>query len=63
MKDNPFKKLQHTEQLPPELKEKVMNKIKIAQILMDIGELFSSKISQSAKDLFLTQKENTDKKK
>ncbi len=63
MNDNPFKKLQHKESLSPELKEKLIAKIKIVQFLMDIGELFSTKVSESIKDLFITEKENPSQKK
>lgn len=54
--NNPFKKIESNEQVPEALKNKVITNVKAVQLLMDVAELFSVKISESIGDLLLTDK-------
>ena len=45
---NPFKDLENLEELPPELKVKVMGSINLMKLISGIGELFTIKMGETA---------------
>lgn len=62
---NPFKKLAPDEEVPKELKSKVMNSINYAKFIGDVAELFSLKYIETLGNLFSTEegKKSTNKHK
>jgi len=56
-KQNPFKLIGMPPQdVPPELRKKVMKDINTAKLLMDMASLFTSNYSATLKSLFKTNK-------
>lgn len=58
---NPFKRLRSDHEVPPEIKEKLMNEISVLQMVGDITDLFSGKMGQTALAL-LKRDKNTNLK-
>ncbi|MEA3451279.1 MAG: hypothetical protein U9Q83_05180 [Bacteroidota bacterium] len=54
--NNPFKNIESHEKVPETLKKKVLTTVNAVQLLMDIAELFSIKITETIGDLLLTEK-------
>lgn len=55
---NPFQRLKSDHEVPPEIKEKLMNEIRLLKLVGDITDLFSSKMGQTAMEL-LKRNKNT----
>ena len=55
---NPFQRLKSDHEVPPEIKEKLMNEIRLLQLVGDITDLFSRKMGQTAMEL-LKRNKNT----
>lgn len=56
-KQNPFKKLnQHKEEVPKELRQKVMGNVSKAKLLMDIAGIFTDALPSSISNLFKSNK-------
>lgn len=62
---NPFKKLESQEEVPVELKDKVMTTITLAHLAGDFGELFTAKMAGTASKMMdvANDKRSTRKKK
>lgn len=54
-KNNHFKDLEKIHEIPPELKKRVMTSVRKTQLLLDIVDLFTDKISNTLKDLFFSK--------
>ncbi|SHI83753.1 hypothetical protein [Algibacter luteus] len=55
--DNPFKHInQPIKEVPPELKEKVMNDIAMAKLIMDLATLFSYNIGDVIETVIKSRK-------
>lgn len=46
--NNPFKRIESTEQVPEELKEKVMASINLVNLVGEFGDLFTAKLGGTA---------------
>lgn len=56
---NPFKQLEASlKEAPPEMKQKVMNDIAAAKLIMDMAALFSLNVGSALRKLFRTLGEN-----
>jgi hypothetical protein len=56
-KKNPFKLIgQPTQEVPPELKSKVMSDVNTAKLLMEMAALFTSNYKSTIESLFKTKK-------
>ncbi|MBO0322599.1 hypothetical protein J0X14_09855 [Muricauda sp. CAU 1633] len=56
---NPFKQLEASlKEAPPGMKQKVMNDIAAAKLIMDIAALFSLNVGSALRKLFRTLGEN-----
>ena len=56
---NPFKQLEASlKEAPPEMKQKVMNDIAAAKLVMDLASLFSLNVGSALRKLFRTLGEN-----
>ena len=56
-KENPFQKLGHPPQeVPKELRQKVMDDINAVKLLMDLTDLFSMNYASSIESMFKTNK-------
>lgn len=54
--DNPFKEMEKSvQQVPPELRKKVMSDIATAKLLMDFTGLFTLNLSEAVASLFKTK--------
>lgn len=53
--ENPFKKIETNKDVPPEIKQTVMKNIALVRLLMDFGDLFSTKFSSVIESLFTTK--------
>lgn len=51
-KKNPFQKLETQEELPDQLKDKVLGSIGFGQLVRDFTELFTAKAGETALELF-----------
>lgn len=49
---NPFKKMVTTNEVPGEIKEKVMKNVTLLQLFGDITDLFVGKMGSTMKELF-----------
>lgn len=62
-KENPFKELETTKEVPDDLKEKVMESISSAKLLAEVGDLFSFKLGNVLGSFFGEKaKEKSDSK-
>lgn len=57
-KENPFEKLEEKHKAPPRLKERVMTSVELSKLLMEVTELFTSKMGSAALNLFRTDDKN-----
>ena len=56
---NPFKQLEASlKEAPPEMKQKVMNDIAAAKLIMDMAALFSLNVGSALRKLFRTLGDN-----
>ncbi len=56
---NPFKQMEASlKEVPPEMKQKVMNDIAAAKLIMDLAALFSFNVGGALRKLFRTLGEN-----
>lgn len=56
---NPFKQLEASlKEAPPEMKQKVMNDIAAAKLIMDLAYLFSLNVGSALRKLFRTLGDN-----
>ncbi|MFC4222220.1 hypothetical protein [Flagellimonas marina] len=56
---NPFKQLEASlKEAPPEMKQKVMNDIAAAKLIMDLASLFSLNVGSALRKLFRTLGDN-----
>ncbi|MFD2099498.1 hypothetical protein [Flagellimonas iocasae] len=56
---NPFKQLEASlMEAPPEMKQKVMNDIAAAKLIMDLASLFSLNVGSALRKLFRTLGDN-----
>lgn len=56
---NPFKQLEASlKEAPPEMKQKVMNDIAAAKLIMDLASLFSLNVGSALRKLFRTMGDN-----
>ncbi|MEW2919896.1 hypothetical protein AB1A65_00410 [Muricauda sp. ANG21] len=56
---NPFKQLEASlKEAPPEMKQKVMNDIAAAKLIMDLASLFSLNVGSALRKLFRTSGDN-----
>lgn len=61
--ENPFKKILHDEEVPKELKKKVLNDVSLIKLSLDIADLFAVKYPSVIGDFLITEKKLKDKKK
>jgi len=54
--ENPFKELETNKEVPKELKEKVMHDISSVKMLMELGDLFSTKLGGVLGSFFKSKK-------
>jgi len=60
---NPFKELEKTlQEVPPEMKKKVMNDIAAAKLLLDMGSLYTQNYGTALSEFFKAKKNKKDKK-
>ena len=50
--ENPFKKLESTEQAPPGLEKKVMSSVNLSQLIINMSDLFVVKMGETLGGLF-----------
>ncbi len=55
---NPFKKLATAEEVPSQLKEKVMTSIHLAHLIGNVGELFTTKMGGTATKMLIGKDAN-----
>ncbi len=53
---NPFQRLKSDHEVPPEIKDKLMNDITLIQLFSDITDLFSGKMGKTAMELLKRDK-------
>lgn len=53
---NPFQGLKSDHEVPPEIKDKLMNDITLIQLFSDITDLFSGKMGKTAMELLKRDK-------
>lgn len=56
MSKNPFKEIETDKEAPAELKKSVFKELNSIQLIMDIGDLFFSKVPSVVKEVFKTKK-------
>lgn len=59
--ENPFKKLEPNQEVPPHLKDKVMGSVNFSNLLGDLAELFTSNMANSLTGLFKVKDIEKDK--
>lgn len=52
MEINEFKNLPNEEQPPPHLKQEVLATVRVARLIMEFSDLFSSRVGQTVEGLF-----------
>ena len=60
--ENPFKKILHSEEVPKELKKKVLNDVSLIKLSLDIADLFAVKYPSIIGDFLITEKKLKEKK-
>lgn len=63
MNENPFDELYEGQEAPPHIKKEVMQSIRTARLMLDVGELFAINPSKIAADLMRgsdSEEENKD---
>lgn len=64
--ENPFKKILHNEEVPKELRDKVLNDISLIKLSLDLADLIAIKYPSVIGDFLITDKkrngENTNEK-
>lgn len=58
--ENPFKKILHNEEVPKELREKVLNDISLIKLSLDLADLIAVKYPSVIGDFLITDKKNKD---
>lgn len=49
---NPFKELENSTEIPPELRTKVMASVDFSRLLINLSDLFTVKIAETVRELF-----------